>query len=297
MLEFEKIINIPTPIIEIFDPLFEEKMVKVFVKRDDLCHPVVSGNKFRKLKYNLLEAEKNSKNKILTFGGAYSNHVAAVAEAAKLFGFEATIIIRGDELSKNSSQTLQLAFENGVELIFVTRTAYKDKSIFEEKYKATHYIIPEGGTNTLALKGVSEMVDEIVNFSPNFDFICTSIGTGGTMAGICTNSIYNGKVLGASVLKNGEFLKTDIANLMNSNFPSSSSIELDFHFGGYAKYNDKLLDFIDYFENKHKFLIDQVYTGKLFYAIYEKIKNDFFQKGSNILVVHTGGLQGKLKKD
>lgn len=297
MLEFEKIINIPTPIIEIFDPLFEEKMVKVFVKRDDLCHPLVSGNKFRKLKYNLLQAKIYGKNKILTFGGAYSNHVAAVAEAAKLFGFETTIIIRGDELNENSSPTLQSAFNKGAELVFVSRTAYRDKLFFEEKYKATHFIIPEGGTNSLALKGVSEMVDEIVNFSPNFDFICTAIGTGGTMAGICSNSIYNGKILGVSVLKNGEFLKKTISNLMNSEFPNNSFIELDFHFGGYAKYNDNLLNFIDYFEKEHDFLIDQVYTGKLFYSVYEKIKNNFFQKGSNIIVIHTGGLQGKIKKD
>lgn len=297
MLEFEKIINIPTPIIEIFDPLFEEKMVKVFVKRDDLCHPIVSGNKFRKLKYNLLQAERNGKNKILTFGGAYSNHVAAVAEASKLFGFDATIIIRGDELNENSSPTLQLAFNKGVELVFVSRTAYRDKLFFEEKYKSTHFVIPEGGTNSLSLRGVSEMVDEIVNFSSNFDFICTAIGTGGTMAGICSNSIFKGKILGVSVLKNGEFLKNAISNLINSEFPENSIIELDFHFGGYAKYNEMLLDFIDYFEKEHGFLIDQVYTGKLFYSVYEKIKNNFFQKGSNIIVIHTGGLQGKIKKD
>ena len=294
MLEFEKIINIPTPIVQIYDDLFIEKGVEVFVKRDDLTHEHISGNKFRKLKYNLLFAEKIGKKKLLTFGGAYSNHIAAFAEAAALFGFEAKGIIRGDELNENSSPTLKRAFERGMKFEFVSREAYRHKTEICQKYEKEYLIIPEGGSNDLALKGVAELMDEIEQ--SKFNFICTAVGTGGTMAGLLSNNDFQGKVIGISVLKNGEFLRNEIESFLSKSFPSNALLETEYHFGGYGKHDNVLLEFINNFEKKHNIPLDQVYTGKLFYGILDKINKNHFKKGSRILLIHTGGLQGKIKK-
>ena len=294
MLEFEKIINIPTPIVQIYDDLFIEKGVEVFVKRDDLTHEHISGNKFRKLKYNLLFAEKIGKKKLLTFGGAYSNHIAAFAEAAALFGFEAKGIIRGDELNENSSPTLKRAFERGMKFEFVSREAYRNKTEICQKYEKEYLIIPEGGSNDLALKGVAELMDEIEQ--SKFDFICTAVGTGGTMAGLLSNNDFQGKVIGISVLKNGEFLRNEIESFLSKSFPSNALLDTDYHFGGYGKHDNILLEFINNFEKKHNIPLDQVYTGKLFFGILDKINKNHFEKGSRILLIHTGGLQGKIKK-
>ena len=294
MLEFEKIINIPTPIFQIYDDLFIEKGVEVFVKRDDLTHEHISGNKFRKLKYNLLFAEKIGKKKLLTFGGAYSNHIAAFAEAAAIFGFEAKGIIRGDELNENSSPTLKRAFERGMKFEFVSREAYRNKTEICQKYEKEYLIIPEGGSNDLALKGVSELMDEIEQ--SKFDFICTAVGTGGTLAGLLSNNDFQGKVIGISVLKNGEFLRNEIESFLSKSFPSNALLDTDYHFGGYGKHDNILLEFINNFEKKHNIPLDQVYTGKLFYGILDKINKNHFEKGCRILLIHTGGLQGKIKK-
>ncbi|HLO43516.1 MAG TPA: pyridoxal-phosphate dependent enzyme [Leadbetterella sp.] len=292
MLEFESLINIPTPVIEIFEDFFLENNLKVFVKRDDLTHQHVSGNKFRKLKYNLLEAKKLGFDKILTFGGAYSNHIAAGAEAGSIFGFETIGIIRGDELTPNSNLTLQRASGKGMKLQFVSREEYRNKDQISQIYKKTHYIIPEGGSNILALKGVSELLEE----QEYPDYICTAVGTGGTMAGLISNEGYRGKVLGVAVLKNADFLKNDVADLLGSEFPLKGDLETRFHFGGYAKYSENLLSFIRVFEEKHGIQLDQVYTAKMIWAVYEKIKEGYFEKGSKIMLLHTGGLQGRLNE-
>ncbi|MCP9767680.1 1-aminocyclopropane-1-carboxylate deaminase/D-cysteine desulfhydrase [Lacihabitans sp. LS3-19] len=294
MLEFERIINIPTPIVQIFDDLFEEKQVEVFVKRDDLTHEHISGNKFRKLKYNLLFAKNKGFKKLATFGGAYSNHIAAFAEACALFGFEGLGIIRGDELNENSSPTLKRATERGMKFTFVSRTAYRDKDKIAESLPKDYFIIPEGGTNTLALPGVGELINELN--SQQFDYICTAVGTGGTMAGLLSNHDFKGKIIGVAVLKNGDFLRNDISGFLNKDFPENVMLETEYHFGGYGKHNAELLDFIKTFEAKHQIPLDQVYTGKMFYSILEKIKKGDFEKGSRILLIHTGGLQGKLRE-
>lgn len=290
MLEFESLINIPTPVFEIFDDLFVENDIKVFVKRDDLTHEQVSGNKFRKLKYNLIEAKNLGFKKILTFGGAYSNHIAAVAEAGFLFGFETLGIVRGDELNEESSPTLKMAFQKGMRFEFVSREAYRNKEKLSSKFSNQYFVIPEGGSNHLALKGVAELLDE----QPHPEYICTAVGTGGTMAGLLNNSDYKGKVLGFAVLKNGDFLKEEVSAFLQKNFPENAELETRFHFGGYAKYNDELLRFIRGFELKHGFYLDQVYTGKMFFGVYQKIKEGHFKKGTRIILLHTGGLQGRL---
>jgi 1-aminocyclopropane-1-carboxylate deaminase len=290
MLEFESLINIPTPLIEILDDLFVENDVKVFVKRDDLTHEHVSGNKFRKLKYNLLEAKNMGFKKILTFGGAFSNHIAAVAEAGFLFGFDTLGLIRGDELNAESSPTLKFATQKGMKFEFVSREAYRNKADLTSVFSNEYFVIPEGGSNYLALKGVAELLEE--QLYP--DYICTAVGTGGTMAGLLSNVKYEGEVLGFAVLKNGDFLKDEVSVFLEKDFPENAELETRFHFGGYAKYNDELLSFIKTFESKHGFLMDQVYTGKMFFGVYQMIKEGYFKKGTRIVLLHTGGLQGRL---
>ena len=290
MLEFESLINIPTPLIEILDDLFVENDVKVFVKRDDLTHEHVSGNKFRKLKYNLLEAKNMGFKKILTFGGAFSNHIAAVAEAGFLFGFDTLGLIRGDELNAESSPTLKFATQKGMKFAFVSREAYRNKADLASAFSDEYFVIPEGGSNYLALKGVAELLEE--QLYP--DYICTAVGTGGTMAGLLSNVKYEGEVLGFAVLKNGDFLKDEVSVFLEKDFPENAELETRFHFGGYAKYNDELLSFIKTFESKHDFLMDQVYTGKMFFGVYQMIKEGYFKKGTRIMLLHTGGLQGRL---
>lgn len=294
MIELESFIDIPTPLVQLNDELFIENEVEVYVKRDDLTHSFVSGNKFRKLKYNFKEAGKKQFSKILTFGGAYSNHIAAVAYAAKALGFESKAIIRGDELCENSSPTLSFCAEQGMEFQFVSRTAYREKNQFISDQ--IFYCIPEGGSNFLALEGVSEMVDEIQNEISNVDYIALALGTGGTAAGVLSNPSFKGRAIGVSVLKNGAFLLDDIKKLDANLDLKRFDFWGDYDFGGYAKTTYELLSFMYEFELKHGFLIEQVYTAKLFYGIYDKIKNGYFKKGAKIAVIHTGGIQGRTKK-
>jgi 1-aminocyclopropane-1-carboxylate deaminase len=293
MLEFERIINFPTPIVQIFDDLFDKNQVEVYVKRDDLTHEHISGNKFRKLKYNLLFAKNTGFKKLATFGGAYSNHIAAFAEVCALFGFEGLCIIRGDELSENSSPTLKRAAVRGMKFAFVSRGDYRNKTKIAESLPKDYLVIPEGGTNDLALLGVFELINELK--PQEFDYICTAVGTGGTMAGLLSNQDFKGKTIGVAVLKNGDFLRNDISGFLKRDFPANADLETEYHFGGYGKYNADLLDFIKTFEAKHQIPLEQVYTGKMFYGILDKIQKGEFAKGSRILLIHTGGLQGKLR--
>ncbi len=215
-----QILKLPSPLQKLHDESFEEKNLKVFVKRDDLIHPEISGNKWRKLKYNLLKARHLGYDSILTFGGAYSNHIYATAAAGKYFGFDTIGIIRGDELNENSSSTLKFATECGMKLHFVTRSEYREmrenaiNKIFTHSrtHSFTHsFIIPEGGTNEFALGGVGEMVDEIseqLGAAPNY-IICP-VGTGGTISGIIAKSDQKTTVLGICVLKNGHYLEKEI---------------------------------------------------------------------------------------
>lgn len=294
MLDFEKILNLPSPLELINEPLFEEKALKVFVKRDDLIHPQISGNKWRKLKFNLLEAKKRGFKKLITFGGAYSNHLYAVAAIGKYFGFETSGIIRGDELNETSSFTLQYAHGCGMQLHFVSREAYRDKTQLLKIYQQEdQYVLPEGGTNSLALAGVGEMYDEIVaqlGYMP--DYIFCPVGSGGTIAGLINASI-DTKIMGICVLKNAQYLENEILTLVENkdNFLHKNfEIFWDLSHGGYAKKTPELLSFIKQFEAKHGIQLEHVYSGKMFFAFYELLKTEI-KNNSTLVLIHTGGLR------
>lgn len=288
--------NPTTPLTEIFDPLFEKKEIKFFIKREDLTDDFISGNKFYKLKYNLIEAEKLGHKTLLTFGGAYSNHIHATAAAGKKYGFNTIGVIRGEEhLPLNS--TLISAQENGMTIEYIDRKSYRNKydesltKTFKEQF-GDFYLIPEGGSNHLAIKGCAEIIPSI---DINFNFVCSACGTGGTLAGLILGLGAKSYALGFSVLKSGEFLYKNIRSLLSyyqkenlNNF----QINLDYHFGGYAKTNSELNKFCKRFEEQHNIPIEPIYTGKMFYGIYDLIKNNLFPINCTIVAIHTGGLQG-----
>jgi len=266
--------------------------IKIFIRREDLIHPIVSGNKYRKLKYNLQFAKTENYSKLLTFGGAFSNHIAAVAFAGKELGFETVGVIRGDELESKmfENPTLKFAHNCGMKFDFISREAYrfKESDSFMEKLIEKHqnfYLIPEGGTNDLAIKGCEEILN---SQDAKFDFICCAIGTGGTISGIINSSKSNQKVLGFSALK-GDFLYKDIRKFAkNTNWDIIS----DYHFGGYGKVSLELIQFINSFDEEYQILLDPIYTGKMVYGIFDLINKNYFPKNSKILIIHTGGLQG-----
>ncbi|MCR9182918.1 MAG: pyridoxal-phosphate dependent enzyme [Flavobacteriaceae bacterium] len=276
-----------------FKEYFNKKFVpEITLKREDQIHPFVSGNKFRKLKYNLIEAKNQQKNSLLTFGGAYSNHIAATAAAGKELGFKTLGIIRGEELFDKIDENPTLAFAkaNGMTFHFVNREQYKQKNTNEFQNTLTEifgdfYLIPEGGTNLLAIKGCEEILTEE---DTDFDYICLPVGTGGTMAGIVNSSKPHQKILGFSALK-GDFLENEIKK-----WTSKTNWEITdaYCFEGYAKINGELVNFINEFKNTTGIPLDPIYTGKMIYGIFELVKTGFFSKNSRILAIHTGGLQG-----
>lgn len=268
------------------------KHVELFIKREDKIHPFVSGNKYRKLKYNLLEAKKQGLKTLLTFGGAYSNHIAAVAAAGKGLSFETIGIIRGEELESKISgnPTLNFAKKNGMQFKFVSREVYRTKTSesFIEKLNnefGDFYLIPEGGTNDLAVKGCEEILADVIN---DYDYICCSVGTGGTISGLINCSKLSQQVLGFPALKGG-FLQQDISKFVER---ANWKLISDYHFGGYAKTNEDLIRFINQFKKEQEIPLDPIYTGKMMFGIFDLIKKDYFPIGSRILAVHTGGLQG-----
>lgn len=279
------------PITEIKFSELDSLGAQLFIKREDLIHDYISGNKYRKLKYNLLDARKGKKDTLLTFGGAYSNHIAAVSYAGKKYKFTTVGIIRGEELKDKISEnpTLSFAQNQGMEFIFIDRESYRNKTNdkiqdFLDTHKNT-YIIPEGGTNYLAVKGCEEIIKEK---DTDFDFICCSVGTGGTLAGIVRASAKNQKVIGFSALK-GTFQTTTIKKYTSrTNF----FITDDYCFGGYAKINKDLITFINTFKKQFNIQLDPVYTGKMMYGILDMIKAGKIPENSRILAIHTGGLQG-----
>lgn len=266
--------------------------VSVYIKREDLIHPFISGNKFRKLKYNLLQAKTENKETLLTFGGAFSNHIAAAAYAGKEYGFKTVGIIRGDELRDkiDENPTLQFAEKCGMQFKFVTREDYRHKTEvdFLENLKlefGDFYLVPEGGTNEFAIKGCEEILTQK---DAEFDYVCCAIGTGGTISGLINSVLSRQKVLGFPSLK-GDFLKEDIRKFArNSNW----EIITDYHFGGYGKVNQDLIAFINQFFEENKIPLDPIYTGKMVFGVMDLIQKNYFPENSKILLIHTGGLQG-----
>lgn len=266
--------------------------VRLFIKREDLIHPFVSGNKFRKLKYNLAEAKKEKQTILVTFGGAFSNHIAAVAAAGKNNGFKTIGIIRGEELASkiDTNPTLQFAASQGMQFKFVTRKVYREKTSKEFLAQLTEefgrfYTIPEGGTNKLAVKGCTEIITEATK---EFDTICCAVGTGGTIAGISKGAFSHQKILGFPALK-GDFLQQEV-----SQFTTKNNWELihEYHFGGYGKVTEELIAFINTIKKQTSIPLDPIYTGKMLYGIIDLIKKGYFAKQNRILAIHTGGLQG-----
>lgn len=270
----------------------EEKQIRLFVKREDTIHPFISGNKYRKLKYNLIEAKNQGVATLLTFGGAYSNHIAATAFAGKESGFKTIGVIRGEELvnSWQENPTLSLAKEHGMQFHFVSRDAYRhknDSDFLKELQKSfgPFYLIPEGGTNDFAVRGCEEI---LTTRDASFDFICCCVGTGGTISGVINSAKPNQMVLGFPALK-GDFLKEDILKFVQNDIWELIS---NYHFGGYAKINKELIEFINRFKLKTGISLDPIYTGKMMFGILDLIQKDFFKPGSQILAIHSGGLQG-----
>lgn len=274
------------------DKLFDQKQLTVCVKRDDLIHPFISGNKWRKLKYILRQARSEEKNHLVTFGGAYSNHLLATACAAARFGFKSTGIVRGEDVAND---TLTLCKLFGMNLRFTDRTEYRHKhAMFDKLFGADPgaFFIDEGGAGAEAVRGCSEMINELAGA---YDHIFCASGTGTTAAGILkglTESGLSTTLHSVSVLKGGNFIRTEIEEHFESCPPFS--LHLDYHFGGYAKTQPELMKFIQGFSSSTGILLDPVYTGKMFYALYDLIGKDYFLKGSRILAVHTGGLLGLL---
>ena len=285
-----------TPLQLLSDPLLKEKGVELWLKREDLNDPAIQGNKWRKLKYNLINAKHEGHDTILTFGGIYSNHIYAVAAAGKRFGFKTIGIIRG-EPADEPTHTLRYAEQQGMKLLYTDRTQYqlKDEPTSIENLHVelgNFYLLPEGGTNLLAMQGCAEIVHEI---GIDYDYICLPAGTGGTMAGIVVGMNGKNQAIGYSVLKGADTLTATVAALVNEfserSYPNWH-ICSEYHCGGYAKVNEALIQFIKDFQMRHLVQLEPVYTGKMLYGLYNMIKSGYFPSGSRIIAIHTGGLQG-----
>ncbi|WP_297338078.1 pyridoxal-phosphate dependent enzyme [Algoriphagus sp.] len=276
-------------------PILEKMGVEWAVKRLDQVHPGVSGNKFFKLKNNLIQAQKNPSIPILTFGGAYSNHIQATATAANALNLKSIGVIRGEE-TLPLNPTLEAARQKGMRLHYLNRTDYQKKTSPEVLQELSdqfgeYYLIPEGGTNNLAVMGTAEILEEE---DKKFNAVTVSIGTGGTVAGLVKSLNSTQKLLGFSALK-GEFIHTEIRLLLekfNISIKGELEIETGYHFGGYANYRQPLIEFIWWFYESFGIPLDPIYTGKHFFGIWDKIEKGVFAKGTKILSIHTGGLQG-----
>ena len=273
-------------------PLLTEKRIALYIKREDCIHPFISGNKYRKLKYNLIEVKKRNLDTILTFGGAYSNHIVATAYIGKENGFHTVGIIRGEEIADKwkENPTLKTAKSYGMDFKFISREQYRkkeDRTFLNELKKEYRlcYILPEGGTNDLAIKGCEEI---LTVKDASFDVVCCSVGTGGTIAGIINSSRSGQKIIGFTALK-GDFLQKDIRKFVHR---ENWFLQTDYHFGGYAKVSEDLINFINEFKSVTNIPLDPIYTGKQVYGVIDLIKKDFFKPETKILIIHSGGLQG-----
>ena len=265
--------------------------VRIFIKREDLIHPDISGNKFWKLFFNVNQyLESKPENPLLiTFGGAFSNHIASVSAFGKEFGIKTIGIIRGNELENNwqENPTLSKASKNGMQFNFVSREDYQVKEKLTEKFSNQYpdaLIIPEGGSNEMAVEGIRHMLG---NDTKDFDYLCTAVGTGGTVAGISRFAEAGQKVLGIKVVRDDSLEKVIIELGGKNNFELPSADE-----NRYGKISNENVRFINWFYKEYQIPLDPIYTGKLMQTIFQLAEKGFFPKGSKILAFHTGGLQG-----
>ncbi len=285
-------LRLPSPVEELHDDLLARHGIRLHMKRDDLIHPEIPGNKWRKLRYNLSAAADLGHDTLLTFGGAYSNHIRATAAAGYYFGFSSIGVIRGEEhIPLNPS--LAYAAGRGMRLTYLDRATYRRKHS-TETVKALHeqfgefYLLPEGGSNEPAAQGCAEIPREI---DLNFDVICCPSGTGGTLAGIAAGLRDGQRAIGFSVLKGGQFLGAEVNRLQRQAFGSNSgnwTIEHDFHCGGFAKKSPELQAFIDAFEERHGLTLDWVYVAKMMYGIFALAQRGVFEPGTRVVAVITG---------
>lgn len=281
-----------SPVHQWHHPLLTDKGLNVFIKRDDLIHPIISGNKWRKLKHILLKARAEHKTHLVTFGGAYSNHLLATAAAAAQFGFKATGIVRGEQVSND---TLFLCKLHGMQILFTNREQYRNKpQLFEQYFGHNNeaFFIDEGGASPEAAQGCSELIDELPR---TYDHLFCACGTGTTAAGILNGLQLHSlptQFNAVPVFKNGIFMHAEIERFLTT--PAPYHLHTDYHFGGYAKTTPALIQFIQQFTASTGILIEPVYTGKMLYAILDLATKDFFKPGNNILAVHSGGIWGVL---
>jgi 1-aminocyclopropane-1-carboxylate deaminase/D-cysteine desulfhydrase-like pyridoxal-dependent ACC family enzyme len=281
-----------SPLQFVANPFPEPVPIRLYLKRDDRLHPLVSGNKWRKLKYNLIAAYEKGYSRLLTFGGAYSNHLYATAAAGQALGFQTISVVRGEELaSAPRNATLAFCESCGMRLHFVSRATYQRKAdpayLAElEQLFGSCYILPEGGTNELAIQGTAEIMPEIMNQLGDVpDYVCCAAGTGGTVLGLAQTAPTGTQVLG--------FLSLNAQDFQLPTTSERVQLITDYSFGGYAKTTPELLTFIRAFEQLTGVIIEQVYTGKMLYGIYDMARRGYFSDNSTVVAVHTGGLQGR----
>jgi 1-aminocyclopropane-1-carboxylate deaminase len=266
---------------------------QIDVLRLDLVHPVVSGNKWFKLNKYVEEAKATGKNVLLTFGGAYSNHIVATAAAAQMQNLKSIGIIRGEEPAA-WSHTLTAAKQFGMDLFFVQRSEYKQKQVppkvFQRYHEAAVYMIPEGGYGWKGAEGAAKIL--AVAETATYTHIVTAVGTGTTLAGLVQASLPHQKIIGIPVLKNAFSLQTEITNLLPEEKHGSFQLAEGYHFGGYAKHSAELIQFMNHIYQRHSLPTDFVYTAKALCAVFDLIRNNFFAESDRILFIHTGGLQG-----
>ncbi len=273
-------------------PSILEQRVELFLKRDDLLHPIVSGNKWRKLKYNLDRALTMETDTLISMGGAYSNHLHALAYTGKALGLNTIGIIRGEK-PEILNPTLRDMEDWGMTFHFVSRNDFRKYRSYKlpedfSGLESNQYWLPEGGANALALKGVGEIVEEI---ETNYDYLCAACGTGATLAGLINQIPESINVLGFSALKNSDDLKTEIVSWLtcdNKNWQLFNQ----YHFGGFAKVKPELMVFIQDFQQQTGIELEPIYTGKMLFGIFDLIGKGYFKSGSRIIALHTGGLQG-----
>lgn len=292
----------PTPLMPLAHPLFKQHHLQVWLKREDLNHPTIQGNKWHKLKLNLLEAQQQNANTLITFGGAYSNHIAATAAAGKLFNFKTIGFIRGDELKASPNQwshTLKTAVANGMTLQFLSRTDYRHKADTDflarlQTQYPNSYIIPEGGTNALAIAGLASLAKDIKQQCPQWTHLLLPVGTGGTLAGLtkALNCQPHQKILGIPTAKNYAYLQDNInAFLPKEKHQTWSFLPQNYHFR-YGKITPEIKGIIADFENQFNIPLDPVYTARMVLEFMTQVETNYFPPQANIILIHTGGLQG-----
>ncbi len=292
LIKLEKTFK-PSILTKIDDPWLMPYQIELWMKRDDLLHSIISGNKWRKLKYSLDHALSLGANTLISMGGAYSNHLHALAYVGKVLDLKTIGFIRGEQ-PQILTPTLQDMKAWGMELKFVSRSEYRVLRQYKNWHdlpglKPGQYWLTEGGAQALALKGVADLIAEI-GFP--YTTLCVPCGTGTTLAGIIDAVPEQVSVLGFAALKNAGFLTADVEALLSQSC-NNWQINWDYHFGGFAKINTVLTAFIENFELKTTIPLEPIYTGKMMYAVYDLIKKHYFQPGERIIALHTGGLQGK----